>query len=254
MNEPLHQEEYKGYKIKLFPDDDPMNPRNDCENFETMVCFHRRYNLGDVERPGDSDDYLRNLAGDCRTPIDTDNASMETIWKIVSRHYLILELGLLDHSGLHMWVGGGSHWSDAQGWDSGTIGFIYVSHAKICKEYGVKSVRHCVLDQNKRRVKAIDMAERALRSEVFTYDAYLTGNVIGRVTEDREGNEIDSCWGYFPESDTKGGWLSEFAYVIAEAKSGIDYHIKHEASLHCKALKAKILNKVGLNHRVPLEV
>ena len=34
------------YVLVIQPDDDPFNPRED-DNFGKMVCFHRRYHLGD---------------------------------------------------------------------------------------------------------------------------------------------------------------------------------------------------------------
>ena len=37
---------YKGYTIAIDYDSDPSNPR-EWDNFGTMVCFHRRYALGD---------------------------------------------------------------------------------------------------------------------------------------------------------------------------------------------------------------
>jgi hypothetical protein len=39
--------EYKGHTINIFPDGDAPNPRKEFDSLGTMVCFHRRYNLGD---------------------------------------------------------------------------------------------------------------------------------------------------------------------------------------------------------------
>ena len=36
-----------GNTIKVFVDEDPQSPR-EWDNAGTMVCFHRRYNLGDI--------------------------------------------------------------------------------------------------------------------------------------------------------------------------------------------------------------
>ena len=35
------------YALKISYDDDPLNPREDYDNFGTMCCWHSRYNLGD---------------------------------------------------------------------------------------------------------------------------------------------------------------------------------------------------------------
>ena len=47
----------------LFVEDDeyPMNPREDCDPFGKMVCWHRRYSLGDKHQYDDPEDFLRDL-------------------------------------------------------------------------------------------------------------------------------------------------------------------------------------------------
>ena len=44
--EAWHEEEYKGYSIKLFQDEDSESPR-DWDNLGHMICFHPNYDLGD---------------------------------------------------------------------------------------------------------------------------------------------------------------------------------------------------------------
>lgn len=48
------------YVLVIQPDDNPFNPRED-DNFGKMVCFHRRYHLGDHHNYIDKDDFLRDL-------------------------------------------------------------------------------------------------------------------------------------------------------------------------------------------------
>src|SRR5579864_4230829 len=98
-----------GKIIKIYPDEDAENPR-DWDNLGTMICFHRRYQLGDkhtFQTPADFDEW-RNK----ENPED----------------YLaiILPLYLLDHSGLRMSV---SSFHDH--WDSGQVGWIYVTKEKV---------------------------------------------------------------------------------------------------------------------------
>lgn len=47
----VHEEDYKGYTIKIYHDEDAESPR-DWDNLGEMVCFHRRYNLGDCNHKG----------------------------------------------------------------------------------------------------------------------------------------------------------------------------------------------------------
>lgn len=47
------------YKLKIEYDDMPLNPRTDCDNFGTMVCWHRRYDLGDKHSFSEPKDFLK---------------------------------------------------------------------------------------------------------------------------------------------------------------------------------------------------
>ncbi len=206
--------EHKGLTIKLIQDQDASSPRED-DNAGTMVCWHRRYKLGDEQRTDNPSDWEDSLAEDIEPGIveRLDNAlytsivttsyheeakhkaqvaqfraaRAERINKILDANYIILPLGLLDHSGITMYVGSGAHSCDYGGWDSGQVGFIYMTKAKAIEEWGKKRLT--------KHVRA--MAEKCLRCEVQTYDQFLTGDVYGFVISDSEGNDVDSCWGHF---------------------------------------------------------
>ena len=63
-------EEYKGYTIKIEPDDYAPNPCKDFDMFGKMVCWHRCYNLG-REQPSESpEDYLKQLAISCSPELE----------------------------------------------------------------------------------------------------------------------------------------------------------------------------------------
>lgn len=49
------------YLLQVMYDDEPLNPREDYDNFGHMMCWHRRYNLGDENRFGNPGDFLENL-------------------------------------------------------------------------------------------------------------------------------------------------------------------------------------------------
>lgn len=190
---------YKGYFIKVIVDEDPQDPREwGCMG--TMYAKgHRRYTLGDKECDGMTTDMFGSW-----------KETREYIEKKLDAA-ICLPLGLLDHSGLHMYVGGGGHWSDPGNWDSGTVGFIYISREKIRKEYSVKRISP----------KLLKRVEDYLRGEVETYNMYLRGEVYGFVIEDPDGEKLDSCWGFYGDPESKGG-------CIDEAKSQIDYLIKKD--------------------------
>jgi len=176
--------EYKGYEIHVYQDPDPESPR-EWDNLGTMTCFHRRYELGDKH-----------------------SMDLEELKELVQRKDVIsLPLFLMDHSGVSMNTGGFRH-CDPQGWDWRQVGFIHVDRETVLKEYGKKKL-----------IKALrEKVVRILEDEVLTYDQYLTGDVYGFVAETPNGDNIDSCWGYYGEGGRD--------WMIGEAKSAIDHYVK----------------------------
>lgn len=151
--------------IEILQDSDPENPRKWCEHLGTMICFHRHYDLGDKHRYR-SDEFT----------------GWEHMRRCFERDHLLLPLYLYDHSGITM-----STNPFHCPWDSGQVGFIVVSKEKVREEYGVKIIS----------AKVRDRALAALRSEVAVYDHYLTGDVYGFRILDKDGDEVDSCWGFY---------------------------------------------------------
>lgn len=144
-------------KLRIVQDEDPPNPRKEFDNFGKIVHWHRRYDFG--ERIEDPSSWLNCL------PQGT----------------VVLPLCLLDHSGLHMWVGTRHHDCDPGGWDSGPVGYIYATPEDVQKEFNGDK----------------DKAKACLEQEVKTFDQYLQGDVWGFVVEDDNGNHMDSCWGFY---------------------------------------------------------
>lgn len=158
----------EGNTLKIFTDDNPMNPRTEFDNLGHMICFHKRYNLGDK----------------------TDLKSSDfTSWDDLEKHLIkkqkaciILPIFMFDHSGITI----STHPFNDR-WDSGQIGYIYVTKEDIKKEYGTDKITP----------ELREIINRVLNGEVSEYDQYLTGEVYGYQPEDPSGEIIDSCWGYF---------------------------------------------------------
>ena len=157
--------------VKVIQDLDPSSPR-EWENLGVMACWHRGYTLGDVQPTESPEEWLK------------DNAPEGSI---------ILPLYLYDHSGISMSVG-----SFGCSWDSGQVGWIVATPAKIREAFMVKRITKAV------RAKA----EACLKGEVKTYDDFLTGNVWGYTIESthacgecaskvHEPDHEDSCFGFF---------------------------------------------------------
>jgi hypothetical protein len=49
------------YTLFIVDDNDPLNPREDCDPFGKMVCWHKRYSLGDKHNHDEPRDFLQQL-------------------------------------------------------------------------------------------------------------------------------------------------------------------------------------------------
>ena len=197
------------YVLVIQPDDDPFNPRED-DNFGKMVCFHRRYHLGDHHNYIDKDDFLRDLylktVGDdergahrYERALDLMNYKIkapfgspayerqvdERLMKVISQKFLMLPLYLYDHSGITMNTTGFSC-----PWDSGQVGWIYASKEDALREFGGKTFTAATRKK----------AEDRMRSEVAYYDSYLRGEAYGFELY-KDGELEDSCWGFIGSNE-----------------------------------------------------
>jgi hypothetical protein len=225
---------YKGYTIEIMPDNDAANPRTDWDNRGTMVCWHRRHNLGDLEKrsPLSSRYYsveyfLAEIAG-----IDYDSfpGGKDIKWLLekAREKNIILPLYLYDHSGITIRT-----YPFNDRWDSGTVGWIYLSIEAVKNEWKWKKLTAA------RRKKVEDI----LKGEVETYDHYLAGNVYGfNIVETGE-----SVWGYYGDCHRESG-------LLQEAESSVDYHIQKKTKEHISRLKEWIRNKVPLIYRKPFQL
>lgn len=168
--------ENEKFRVKIIQDFDPQNPRDD-DNLGTMICFHSRYNLGDKH----------------------DFKSVQEFkewWMENAESGVTLPLYLYDHSGVTMSTGPFSC-----PWDSGQVGWIYVTAETIKQEFP------CKRTSKKIRNKVIAILE----AEVQTYDQFLTGDIWGFEIERKEDDEwehADSCWGFYGH-DPKENYMWE---------------------------------------------
>lgn len=166
------------WKLEVFADPEPENPRLNQENLGTMVYTHRNYVLGDRRIDQASmDEYLEEQG----LPAD----------QIVS-----LPLYLLDHSGLALSV---DDFNDP--WDSGCVGCIYTTEEKIKNEFGVCN------DQTR------EQALNVLRAEVEQMHQYVSGEIYGFVLSSRPFNSQDewemqdTAWGFCGSNPAQNGML-----------------------------------------------
>lgn len=167
------------YLIEIKQDMSPESPR-EWDNLGKMICFHNRYSLGD-KHDYNSDDY----------------SGWDEQLKVISKNEdvcVILPIFMYEHSGITI-----KTTPFGCPYDSGQVGWIFISKKKVRKEYSVKRI-------NKKLKERIT---EYLIGEVKTYDQYLTGDIYGyeisKITKCDLGHEhteeLDSCWGFFGESE-----------------------------------------------------
>ena len=181
---------YKEHKLKdshilqVFKDTWAESPRT-WYNLGTMAIFHTRYNFGD-EIDFSSDDFKG--------------------WEEIEEHIktnlkavVILPIYMYDHGGITI---------NTQGfscpWDSGQVGFIYVTEDRLKKEYSVPTLTGYLVDK----------ASKTLKQEVKTLDMYLRGEIYGfhlvkRI--DNKEEEIDACSGFYGDDIHENGMLGHIA-------------------------------------------
>lgn len=189
------KQNYRGYSINIEQDEygsyfDPRGNDNMC----TLVCFHGRYILGDKRKHGlNSKDF--NSFNDVKKYFEKENDIA-----------LIKPLYLYDHSGITI-----STTPFSCQWDSGQIGFVFVTKDDIRHNFGKKKVTK----------ELIEKAEKIMDSEVNEYDNFLQGNVFRYDIHDEDGEPVNSCCGFICDSEN-----DVWEEMKGEIESIIDYNIK----------------------------
>jgi len=206
--------EYKGYTINISFDEHAESPRTAWDNLGTMVVFWNNYNLGDKHTHPDShgmldlDKYYPN-----GFKMDKEEAQEFSC----SKDIISIPLYIYEHGGLAMSSSSGGQFSDQ--WDAGCAGYLYVTKDKIRKEYGWKNITP----------KRIEQIVKYLEGEVEVYDTYLQGQVYGfqieKDGEELDGEELDSCWGFF-------GYDHRASGLLEHAENAIDCLIRQELEKH----------------------
>lgn len=177
-NNPIETFEVEGYIVSIYHDTEygDHDPRN-WPNTGTMACYHSRYSLGDPPK---------------------SQPSIVELEEILARPGTIaLPLYLYDHSGLSM-SAGKDQWPFNCPWDSGKVGYIYVTAEDIRQHWKWERITE------RRRA----FIEEVLQREVAVYDSYLRGEIYGwTVCTKDDGEQVDSCWGY----------VGDYEYVKQEA-------------------------------------
>jgi hypothetical protein len=183
----------KKFELKIEHDDDPMNPRTDWDNITTMICFHKRYDLGDkTDYKSDNFDSWDEL----KTQIESD-------YKVL----MIKPLYMYDHSGITI-----STSPFGCNWDSGQIGWVFIDKDNLQRISGDSD-----------GFNELNL-EEITDSEVKTYDQYVTGEVYRYTIYEIEtcslGHEhknfVEGCGGYFGEEECESEGQSVLQHLEKE--------------------------------------
>lgn len=215
-----------GLILQVIADDDRESPRDWSTN-ATMVCDHRRYNLGDDDGHATARDAIRSSRDYSEAWEDCEKDGLDfsegpDLYKAIQRctDILSLPLYLYDHSGITMSTGRFSC-----PWDSGQVGFIFMTKAKILEAFMAKGTRLTPALKAK--------AYGYMESDVTVYDQYLTGDVWGYTIEAANGDDLpDDCdtslWSLYGLNYAIKEGMEAAAAIIAKHPEYAEAHEEEE--------------------------
>lgn len=164
-----------GYTLHILPDNDPYSPSPaDWDNLGEIAYASHHYTLG--------------------TEAVSQSRLQEIAEGIEDGSYIGMPVYAYVHSGATI-----STSPFSCPWDSGQCGFVYCPASKA--EDAFPGNPHFRAD-----------ALRVLKGEVETFDQYLRGDVYGYVIEDKDGDTVDSCWGFYGMDHAEEEALAAFKY------------------------------------------
>lgn len=178
-----------GKTLEIHQDENPESPRT-WDNLGILAVFHKRYDFGDtVDFKSDQFSSWDEM----------ENHIVETYKPLA-----ILPVYMYDHGGITINTTGFSC-----GWDSGQVGFIYVTQKSI-------DLLGSYIKDDESYSEYKERLEEHLRNEIETLDQYLTGDVYGFIIKDESDNEEDSCWGFFGDDIKTNGILDHIDKDLIE--------------------------------------
>ena len=192
-------------RLTISYDTDAINPREDDDGMGSrMVCMHRKYNMPNEENINFNDFY-----------------SWNEIEEQIRKDYdiaVLLKVFIYDHSGVSL-----STAKTCQ-FDSGQVGFIFITKPMVRQLRNCKYVTKKILEQE----------EQFLINQIEIYGKYMNGDVYGFqleeaeivqvtktysngdevVQKEKEYNEIDSCWGFYSIQDMKDNVSEKYHYIF----------------------------------------
>lgn len=155
---------HKGYNIEIYSDHDAESPF-DYSDLGTLI-HHSKYTFA---------------RKNCPHIVNEDINDIEELIDKNKDNWIFIPVNLLDHSGISV-----STNQFSCPWDSGQIGYIYISKDKIREIFNVERISS----------KLLKDVYKYLDQQIKSLDSWLKGEYCGYIVKDDEGSELDSCWGY----------------------------------------------------------
>lgn len=212
-----HENEFErfahaGHTVVLCYDPDALSPRDNDGNLSRIVHWHNRYVCGDE----------RLNRGDFGSPEEIREKIEAGTGEILA----ILPVWLYDHSGTVLKASKASPFSDR--WDSGQVGWAYVTRSAAEVAGCTPGKSYTYEDDKGSHTVTYDEAffVEAIVDEVELFDRWSNGRFVGFIVEDKDGDEVESCWG-FDDPD----------YARKEAKDAAEHAQKKDKEARRKFTK-----------------
>lgn len=176
--------------LKIVQDSNGESPR-EWDNLGTIAYKSRNYTLGE-EKIDDPIEWLEDML-DRPRKYEYTNERLEELETIFFEKYIALPVYKYEHSGIAI-----STTPFSCSWDSGKIGYIYISKEDTRKEYSVKRIT------NKIKEKVLSV----LKGEIEIFNTYINNDIYGFQILNEDEDIIDSCYGFYG-TDWKNNGIME---------------------------------------------
>ena len=192
MNDTIYTQKYKGCLIEICQDEDAQSPDKWDTSEVFLTAYHSDFGVpSDIVSKEECQALSTGEPGDYEVEKERIEELKKKYWHFGLEAYI--------HSGVSLALSYEGNFPDRR-WDVSQLGLVFIAKSSA-----------------KTRKRAKKLAEDLIEN----WNDYLSGNVFGFSTsDDKNGIEIDSCWGFYGDYRRSG--------IIDEAKDSINRYLKTE--------------------------